>query len=670
MITVGLVARMKGWSRIPPGQCSMNSSTPAARLDRYNTSGEFAVSYRWSLNTIYVATTIFLILIIAALWWKRWRTYRSLVKSGLPTVYWRPKFVNYQLDNVKQLSASTITNVLPRMHRLNGPYGMYGTVYGVSTAVVHVAHPVPAMALLGAPLFTASSQQLSVNNQASKHAKHASWWWLSRLLSAASNNRATTATTTTAAAGTSKAPAYNHFKNFCGEGVFTADGVDWRGKRAAVLHALLRSSGSNSISFQERIEQEAHRTATSLIQDLDQRIIGAAKEGGSSYEANIVPVLQRATIGLIYRYITHADLSSLEEHGYESDVGPESYTADESQSKGTGLVTAYLNSITRIRMIILAQSRSIWFLLPRWCYTTFAALYREEELTMGPIRQVAAKACRNAKANSPLRLLQKNPIYADGGGDAPFSKNLIDEAVTLLFAGQDTSAATLSWTLHLLTLYPHVHAKLAEEVCGVLEGIASDTVLTKKLISKMPYLDAVIKESMRLYPVAPFVVRKLGSGVEIAMPPGLVEQQDVPPSVSLPDGSLACIWIYSLHRHPQFWDRPDDFEPERWLAALSGDEKTRDLGITTPGAYIPYAAGARNCVGQPLANVMLRSLLARLIHRYEFRDERVAKFLLGAPDAQRATIGQVVQFRKDMQAGFTVLPQDGLLLSLQHRHRP
>ena len=328
-------------------------------------------------------------------------------------------------------------------------------------------------------------------------------------------------------------------------------------------------------------------------------------------------------------------------------------------------------------MIILAQSRSVWFLLPRWCYRAFASLYRAEERTMDPIRQMAEKACVDAKPNSPLALLQQLPLYAkkDAGKKRSFSSNLVSEAITLLFAGQDTSAATLSWTLHLLTLYPDVQAKLADEVCNVLNGPAGcnnrdDVRVTKKLISKMVYLDAVIKESMRLYPVAPFVVRKVQKDLKVGASEGRftddrVQELDAhAPGVSLPAGSLACIWIYSLHRHPQFWSRPDDFVPERWLVNSSDDDGRtgqRDKGVATPGAFIPFAAGPRNCVGQPLANVILRTLLARLIHRYEFRDERVVKLQEESSMDSDTFRTMASKFRKDMQAGFTVLPQGGLV---------
>ena len=143
---------------------------------------------------------------------------------------------------------------------------------------------------------------------------------------------------------------------------------------------------------------------------------------------------------------------------------------------------------------------------------------------MEVIRKFARAACENAQPGSPLQLLRlkesHNPSNDPGvkSGQA-VNQELLDEAITLLFAGQDTSAATLSWTLHLLSLYPNVQKRLAKEVrtdlaskgytCSNNEGI------TKKMISKMSFLDAVIKEAMRLYPVAPFVVRRLPNDLGI-----------------------------------------------------------------------------------------------------------------------------------------------------------
>ena len=633
----------------------------------------------WSSVVAFLVTMLFVTILL-----KRKLTYERLIRAGLPTIYWYPKWINLSssrldkesttvrsklsLDNTigedlsyNILSSSNITNILPRMLRLRGPYDMYGTVYGAATSVVHVAHPIPAHTIL-----------------------------------CGSGNI------------TQKAPAYNHFKNFCGNGVFTADGEEWKSKRAAVLHALLMrqrtivSSEEDTTmssaksqpaekSFYSRIEHEANHAVAKLIEALDQEMHALKQEHKKSiYHTNMVPILQRATIGLIYRYITHNDLMEDEKCTTETQY-EEKQTQDVANSfpdmKAQRFIQKYLQSITRIRMILLAQSRSIWFVLPRWFYRTFAMLYQEEENTMQSIRQMAILACQSAELSSPLGQLQNHPIYSssrnrDGiemiANDAPetsnyFSKNLIDEAITLLFAGQDTSAATLSWTLHLLTLYPNIQKTLFAEIQSVLkdEPYHGDINITRKHIARMPYLDAIIKESMRLFPVAPFIVRKLTQEVDIST------ANQVKGHIQLPSNSIACIWIFSLHRHPDFWDRPNDFLPERWLVSptnecLDGKMPTassRDLGITTPGAYIPYAIGARNCLGQPLANIVLRIILARLVHRFEFQDDRVTALslkqtALGEPLAPKL----VDRLRKDMQAGFTVLPHGGLTLSIRHRN--
>lgn len=287
-------------------------------------------------------------------------------------------------------------------------------------------------------------------------------------------------------------------------------------------------------------------------------------------------------------------------------------------------------------------------------------MYKEEERTMGPIRAFATRACERAQPGSPLALLRERPSHASCGAST-LSQDMIDEAITLLFAGQDTSAATLSWTLHLLSLYPDVQERLAKEVNSVLlesedegsdmesrKGVTSTrrtSVFSKKLVSKMPFMDAVIKESMRLYPVAPFVVRKLQHDLHV---------QENKETTTLPAGAFACIWIYGLHRNPKLWNRPNEFVPDRWINPYL---RSLDAGQDMVGAYMPFAAGPRSCVGQPLANVILRIVLARIIHQYNFCDTRLVS----------ASECDVNDLRKDMQAGFTVLPEGGLKLAVSPR---
>jgi Cytochrome P450 len=182
-------------------------------------------------------------------------------------------------------------------------------------------------------------------------------------------------------------------------------------------------------------------------------------------------------------------------------------------------------------------------------------------------------------------------------------------------------------------------------------------------------------------------------------------------TVTLPAGTFACIWIYSLHRNPEFWQKSDTFWPERWLERDDGDHNNNnnnekgnhahtqqhvlDKGITN-GAFMPFAVGPRNCVGQPLAYMILRTLLARLLQRFEFRDARCSDCGNSSSRGSRgsrgsSSIGSVSvdgtnghatrsrtsslcwsvdnpeAYLKDMQAGFTVLPQNGVKLAIYNR---
>lgn len=688
---------------------------------------------------ISITFLVILLLVVVILWIKRQNTYYKLIRCGLPTVFWTPKFVHYeyndnQIDNMKQqkqekLTSSTITNILPRMERLKGPYGMYGTVYGISTAVVHIAHPIPVHAILSSN----SSSSLS------------------------SQQRQSITTSSSNSSSTTKQPAYNHFKDFCGDGVFTANGEDWKMKRTAVIHALLRCKDTNDyINYQTKLETIANDITTVLIHDLFNLTSSKGQHEEQQVErnhndrqqqqivVNVVPIIQRATIRLIYRYIAHADLPSDDnfinvisnnnnaihqnstDHfsSISSSSNILSYLMNiriRSNSRGSNpnvhrqqhndcntkneygnnsdnyyYLQSYLSSITRIRMIILAQSRSIWFLLPRYIYRSFASLYQYEKQTMIPIRRLAYQACYDAKPNSPLSVLQlSSDLYKfpssihnndnennknndnDTLDKTKFSKNLIDEAITLLFAGQDTSAATLSWTLHLLSLYPTIQDKLYNEIHTVIlehdnnnnDDNDREIIITKHHISQMKYLDAVIKESMRLYPVAPFIVRKLPYDVPIVdnntsnNNSQLPEKKKKNDDVILPAGTLACIWIYSLHRHPEFWYQPNDFIPERWM--VTTEDENKDIGITN-GAYMPFAIGARNCIGQPLAHIILRTMLARLIYQYKFNDPKL--LLHNDNDTNNTNKQYPEMLRKDMQAGFTVLPQGGVHLVIRERN--
>jgi len=556
-----------GLSRIIGNYSSHNSHASEDEVDTIAGNEIMGMTILTKQRIGYKEYLIFYFSILLAsmlfLWFKRWKTKRLL--HQLPTVMWRPKFFSYQYGDSGKMSSRTITNILKRMTKLKGPYGCYGTVYGISTPIIHIAHPDPVRAVLrDLPSKNVTSEKKGKRRRSS--IAHSS--------------------------GASKAPAYNHFFNFCGQGVFTADGDEWRAKRASVLHCLM-------LRKRDRIETEGYRSANLLVKDLLLLSQQCEENNGAtnSSEQNIVPILQRATLGLIYRYLTHDTMDIIS-------------------------IDSYLAAITQIRMILLAQSRSAWFLLPRWCYKWFSPMYYREERVLLPIRRFGASALKRAKPDSPLGQLHQSSIHQS-------SKDLLDEAITLLFAGQDTSAATLSWTLHLLSLHPDIQDRLADEVRSTSD------------FTKLPLLDAVLKESMRLYPVAPFIVRHL------------VQDVTVSKKLTLPKNSFACIWIYSLHRNPNIWKaNPEKFIPERWMNG--------QLTELERASYIPFCAGARNCLGQSIAQTWLRILLGTLMKSIEFIDDR----LLVSEDGKESNAKELY---KDMQAGFTVLPLGGVHMRIKTR---
>ena len=606
---------------------------------------------------------------IILLLYKRRRA-RLLLSShpcNLPTISWMPKFINYTPKDVSskkpKLASSSITNILPRMERLKGPYGIYATVYGISTKVIHIAHPIPAKIVLGS------------SNLPIKHKQ---------------NN-----VTISESLGAVKSPVYDHFLNMFGRGVFTADGQDWKNKRSSVLHCLLRGVTKDDSDESIRLEREANYAATAFLKSW-KRLRSNNGGGDRGSIVNVVPLLQRAMIGFIYRFLTHDEvrmeeyLSELGESKenidfHSNDTHDDCSTASDSSSShhqgesqkdriqhtdkmppksAFSFLSTYLEAVTNIRMIILAQSRSIWYILPGWMYKVFSPMYRDEQRQLRTIREFARQSCLSSKPGSPLYMLRSrlshNPNMEKEIRDGnKLSQELMDEAITLLFAGQDTSAATLSWTLHLLSLNPKAQDRLAKEVhsfmteeTNVLLGVESPYI-SKKTALKMTYLDAVIKESMRLYPVAPFVVRKVPHDLYLG------ESGNDEKEITVPKDTFACVWTYSLHRNPKLWHRPDDFVPERWI---DPDLQQLDDGQTKfPGTFMPFATGPRNCVGQPLAHVILRIILARIINDTQVIDEGLKKDnALPSEDIMRLSM----DLRKDMQAGFTVLPSEGVWLDV------
>ncbi|QIB76448.1 cytochrome P450 [Halogeometricum borinquense] len=179
----------------------------------------------------------------------------------------------------------------------------------------------------------------------------------------------------------------------------------------------------------------------------------------------------------------------------------------------------------------------------------------------------------------------------DDDGNTLSTEQIRDEVVTLLLAGHETTALSLSFTAYALARHPEAEAKLVEELDEVLDGRTP----TMSDLSELTYTEQVVKESMRLYPPVPGIVRE-------------PVKPDIIGGYEIPAGATVRMHQWVVHRDERWYDDPLAFEPERW---------TDDLEQSIPKlAYFPFAAGPRRCIGDRFAMLEARLLLATIYQKY------------------------------------------------------
>ena len=164
--------------------------------------------------------------------------------------------------------------------------------------------------------------------------------------------------------------------------------------------------------------------------------------------------------------------------------------------------------------------------------------------------------------------------------------DLRDELVTLLAAGHDTTSSAMAWALEQILRNPDVETRLLDEI-----GPA-DTALDPSALVRAPYLDAVCKETLRLYPVVPAVSRSVTGSVEIA-------GWRFEPGISL----VLCMFL--AHRDETLYPEPERFRPERFLERQYA-----------PYEFLPFGGGLRHCIGASFALYEMKLVLATLLRRF------------------------------------------------------
>lgn len=219
----------------------------------------------------------------------------------------------------------------------------------------------------------------------------------------------------------------------------------------------------------------------------------------------------------------------------------------------------------------------------RWRY--LRGVRALDEIVYGIIRERRAGGIGDDLLSDFLRA-------QDIDGSFMTDQQLRDEVMTMLLAGHETTALTLSWAWFLLASYPETQMKLHEETDRVLGGgppAASD-------VGQLAYTNDVVRETMRLYPPAWVITRMAAQPVEIG-------------GYLVPAGSNIIVSPWVTHRDARFFPQPDRFIPERW--STESEQRAPKF------AYFPFGGGPRMCIGNSFALMEAAILLAAVAQRFQ-----------------------------------------------------
>lgn len=251
----------------------------------------------------------------------------------------------------------------------------------------------------------------------------------------------------------------------------------------------------------------------------------------------------------------------------------------------------------------------LWWNIPilRWNlpFTPYGRLSQAFANIDGFLSKMIAE--RHARSDNPGDVLSLLLAARDEQGNGLSERQVRDEAITLFFAGHETTANWLTWALYLLARHPAVRAKLQGELTAVLAGRCP----TSSDLLRLPYLEMVFTETLRLYPPAWVLLRRAREHVEIDGTPVAV-------------GDVVWLSQWVMHRMPEYFSDPETFLPERF-DPTSGRKHP-------PLAFFPFGAGPRLCLGMTFASLEVRIVLALLLQRY------TPELLNGSPVVPRPVI--------------------------------
>jgi cytochrome P450 len=253
----------------------------------------------------------------------------------------------------------------------------------------------------------------------------------------------------------------------------------------------------------------------------------------------------------------------------------------------------YSRALTRSFNTIPWQIIYVLFSLPEWLpYPGRHRAYRARDFLRRDLSRIVAGR-RAVPSTHPdlleLLLAARDPETGRTMSDAEVVNNLL----TFVIAGHETTAVALSWTLWLLAKDQDSQQRVVEEIAAV----AADAPITAAHLEQLSFCRQVIHEAMRLYPPAPGIGREARAAFELGGRP-------------IEPGTRVHIPVFALHRNVRLWDHPNAFDPNRFTAEAV---KSRSRY-----AYLPFGGGPRICIGAGFAMLEAAAILGTLVRAFHF----------------------------------------------------
>ncbi|XP_075644400.1 cytochrome P450 705A22-like [Castanea sativa] len=193
-------------------------------------------------------------------------------------------------------------------------------------------------------------------------------------------------------------------------------------------------------------------------------------------------------------------------------------------------------------------------------------------------------------------------VYRDGKAEVKMTRSNIKAFLSDLFIGSTgTTSEVILWTITELINHPSVFNKVEEEINSV---VGSTRLVDESNVENLPYLQAVVKETLRLYPPLPVTTRKCRQNCEIG-------------GFEIPQETVVLINLYVIMRDPELWDNPNEFQPERFLVSSEKQESMKYKHNET-FSFLPFGAGRRACPGSKLGLSMVHMAVATMVQCFNW----------------------------------------------------